>query len=135
MLSELTLPIAADELSMHLLTTPLLYRLLSFNASSQGKLILGLVLSGLFTIVIATHMMLDEFLLHATSFGLAVLLIALNIMKLIPQQVPDPRIRQRLRVTARFGLCELLLQKGTLIQLLTCFDRQFCNRLWSLVGR
>ncbi|KAJ5772978.1 alkaline phytoceramidase [Penicillium paradoxum] len=93
----------SDELSMHLLTTPLLYRILTFQASPQRTKIVGIVLSTLFTIVMVTHMVMDEFLLHATTFGLAVYLIATRMLKIIPDQVPDPKIRRTLRNLTFFG--------------------------------
>ncbi|CAI7630110.1 unnamed protein product [Penicillium glandicola] len=50
-----------------------------------------------------THMVMDEFLLHATTFGLAVYLIATRMLKIIPTQVPDPTIRRTLRNLTLFG--------------------------------
>ncbi|KAF5021131.1 hypothetical protein F66182_6831 [Fusarium sp. NRRL 66182] len=91
---------------MHLLTTPLIYRLLSFKASPQRTRLVGLVLSILFTIVMVTHMVMDEFLLHATTFGLGVYVIATRVLRVIPEQVSDPIIRKRLRsiaILASFG--------------------------------
>ncbi|KAJ5689570.1 alkaline phytoceramidase, partial [Penicillium macrosclerotiorum] len=93
----------SDELSMHLLTTPLLYRILTFQATPQRTKLIGAILSLLFTIVMVVHMVMDEFLLHATTFGLAVYLIATRTMKIIPQQVPDPRTRKNLRYISSFG--------------------------------
>lgn len=94
----------ADELSMHLLTTPLIYRLLSFKASPQKTRIVGTVLSILFTIVMVTHMVMDEFLLHATTFGLGIYVIATRVLKIIPQQVKDPIIRKKFQNMAILGL-------------------------------
>jgi dihydroceramidase len=65
-----------DELSMHLLTTPLLYRLLTFQASPQYTWIVGVVLAIEFTTVMVIHMVMDEFLLHAVTFGIEVYVIA-----------------------------------------------------------
>ncbi|KAJ5216102.1 uncharacterized protein N7498_002509 [Penicillium cinerascens] len=93
----------ADELSMHLLTTPLLYRILIFQASPQRTKITGIILGTLFTIVMVVHMVMDEFILHAVTFGLAVYLIAARTLKIIPQQVPDPSIRRSIRNIAFFG--------------------------------
>ncbi|KAJ5580072.1 uncharacterized protein N7459_006057 [Penicillium hispanicum] len=93
----------SDELSMHLLTTPLLYRILTFQASPQRTRLVGIVLLTLFTIVMVVHMVMDEFLLHAVSFGLAVYLIATRTLNIIPQQVPDPAVRKPLRNIAFFG--------------------------------
>jgi dihydroceramidase len=89
---------------MHLLTTPLVYRLLSFKASPQKTRIIGAVLSILFTIVMVTHMVMDEFLLHATTFGLSIYVIATRVLKIIPQQVKDPVIRKKLQNMAILGL-------------------------------
>ena len=91
---------------MHLLTTPLLYRILAFQASPQRTRMVGIVLLTLFSIVMTVHMVMDEFLLHAISFGLAVYLIATRTLKIIPQQVPDPSIRTTVRKVAFFGCCK-----------------------------
>jgi dihydroceramidase len=100
--------IPADELSMHLLTTPLLYRILSFKASPDRARLIGIILSVLFTIVMVVHMVMDEFLLHAASFGLAVYLIGSRTPKLIPAQVTDLKLRKALRYLSFFGCCMLL---------------------------
>lgn len=89
---------------MHLLTTPLIYRLLSFKASPQKTRIIGIVLSTLFTIVMVTHMVMDEFLLHATTFGFGIYVIATRVLKVIPQQVKDPVIRKKFQNMAILGL-------------------------------
>lgn len=88
---------------MHLLTTPLMYRLLTFKASPQKTKWIGIILGSLFTIVMVTHMVMDEFLLHATTFGLGVYIIATRNLKLIPQQVPDPEVRRAVRNVALLG--------------------------------
>ncbi|KEY70570.1 hypothetical protein S7711_02723 [Stachybotrys chartarum IBT 7711] len=93
----------SDELSMHLLTTPLIYRLLTFRASPRRKRTVGLTLAALFTTVMVVHMAMDEFLLHATAFGAAVYIIATRILAMIPRQAPDPRAQKVLRCVARFG--------------------------------
>jgi dihydroceramidase len=90
---------------MHLLTTPLLYRILSFKASPERTRLVGIILSVLFTIVMVVHVVMDEFLLHAVSFGLAVYMIATRTSKIISQQVPDPCIRKKLRNISFFGIC------------------------------
>lgn len=95
----------ADELSMHLLTTPMVYRLLTFGKNPRQTRTVAVVLSTLFTVVMVTHMVMDEFLLHATTFGLAVYMIATRLMKLISQRVPDKAIRKNIRIMARFGCC------------------------------
>ncbi|KAM0255377.1 hypothetical protein ACHAQJ_005819 [Trichoderma viride] len=97
----------SDELSMHLLTTPIVYRLLTFKASPQRTKVVGIILFILFTVVMVTHMVMDEFLLHATAFGLSVYVIASRILKIIPQQVPDPVIEKRLRNISVLGLYEV----------------------------
>jgi dihydroceramidase len=97
---------AADELSMHLLTTPMIYRILTFKASPQRTMITGLVLSTLFTIVMVVHMVMDEFLLHAVAFGLAIYIIASQVLKMIPQQVSDPQIQKTMRNLALLGCCK-----------------------------
>ncbi|KAK6710087.1 hypothetical protein SNK05_004562 [Fusarium graminearum] len=93
-----------DELSMHLLTTPLLYRLLSYNASPQRTKLVGLALSTLFTTVMITHVVLDEFLLHAISFGLGVLIIARRSLQIISQRTLDLDTRRDLRNISIAGI-------------------------------
>lgn len=95
----------ADELSMHLLTTPLLFRLLTFQASPQKTRLIGGVLLTLFTIVMVVHMVMDEFIVHATSFGLAVLTLVIRTTQIIPQQITDPILRKKLRTITTFGVC------------------------------
>ncbi len=90
---------------MHLLTTPLLYRILTFQKDPQHTKLVGGILLALFTIVMVVHMVMDEFLLHAVSFGTAALLITIRTMKTIPRQIPNPSIRGNMRRIARFGLC------------------------------
>lgn len=97
---------------MHLLTTPLVYRLLSFNLNIQQTKILRVIIISLFAIVMITHMVMDEFLLHASTFGLQIYIIVTRIRKIIPQQVPDPAIRRRLRKSTMFGCCESHLCVG-----------------------
>lgn len=96
---------------MHLLTTPMVYRLLTFKSTPQRTKLVAVLLTILFTIVMITHMVMDEFLLHATTFGLSVYIIATRTVKLIPHQVPDQRIRKNLRNIARFGFCMLPLSR------------------------
>ena len=91
---------------MHLLTTPLLYRILSFKASPERTRLIGIILTILFTIVMVVHMVMDEFLLHASSFGLAVYLIATRTFRIIPGQVPDLKVRKTLQQISLFGCCE-----------------------------
>ncbi|KAL2679264.1 hypothetical protein Neosp_010031 [[Neocosmospora] mangrovei] len=80
-----------------------MYRLLTFKASPQKTKWIGIILGSLFTIVMVTHMVMDEFLLHATTFGLGVYIIATRNLKLIPQQVPDPEVRRAVRNVALLG--------------------------------
>ncbi|KAF7716557.1 Uncharacterized protein PECH_004358 [Penicillium ucsense] len=94
----------SDELSMHLLTTPLLYRILTFQASSKKTRIVGIVLSVLFVTVMFFHMVLNEFLLHAVTFGTAVLTIAVRTSKITAQQVTDPYMKKKLRNISYFGI-------------------------------
>lgn len=94
---------SADELSMHLLITPLIYRLLAFKASPRYTKLLGVVLCTLFTTVMVTHMVLDEFLLHASTFGLGVYIIQMRISKIIGQ-VSSPAVNRVLPQVARLGL-------------------------------
>lgn len=135
----------ADELSMHLLTTPLVYRLTTFKATPQRTKLIGWVLAVLFTTVMVTHMVMDEFLLHATTFGLAVYIIATRVLRLIPDQVPDPRIRKTLKRIALFGvgmLHDLRVVFGLVLTMsVVCFvfgylvwliDELVCNALTNL---
>ncbi|KAM5343834.1 hypothetical protein ACJ41O_012371 [Fusarium nematophilum] len=50
-----------------------------------------------------THMVMDEFLLHAAAFGLGIYVIASRILKTIPEQVPDARLRKTVRNIAILG--------------------------------
>ncbi|RDW78842.1 ceramidase [Aspergillus mulundensis] len=94
----------SDELSMHLLTTPLLYRILTFQKNAQYTRTIGTTLSIAFAIVMLVHMVMDEFLLHAVSFGTAVLLITIKTIQTIPRQIHDPAIRFNIKIVSRFGL-------------------------------
>ncbi|KAJ5267167.1 hypothetical protein N7478_009975 [Penicillium angulare] len=93
----------SDELSMHLLTTPLLYRILTFQTSPERTRLIGGILLAMFTIVMVVHMVMDEFLLHAVSFGLAVWLIARRTIKMIPDQIPDLLFRKKIQRLSFFG--------------------------------
>ncbi|KAJ5759227.1 alkaline phytoceramidase [Penicillium odoratum] len=108
----------SDELSMHLLTTPLLYRILTFQASPYRTKITGAILLTLFTIVMVVHMVMDEFIVHAVSFGLAVYLIARYTIKMIPEQIPDPFLRKKIQrfsflgcFSFIFGYCVWLIDE------------------------
>jgi dihydroceramidase len=63
----------------------------------------GITLSFLFTVVMVVHMVMDEFLLHAVTFGMAVYLIATRTLKIIPGQVPDLSTRKDIQNVAFFG--------------------------------
>lgn len=91
---------------MHLLTTPLVHRVLTFKASPRHAKLIGMLLLILFTIVMITHMVMDEFLLHASTFAMAVYVIATRTLKIIQQQHTDPPIKDKLRKIAIFGCCK-----------------------------
>lgn len=95
---------------MHLLTTPIVYRLLTFKASPQRTKLVGTILLILFTTVMVTHMVMDEFLLHASTFGLSIYVIATRSLKIISQQVPDPAIKKTLRNISVSGMSKLTFQ-------------------------
>ncbi|GCB27680.1 alkaline ceramidase YPC1 [Aspergillus awamori] len=116
----------SDELSMHLLTTPLLYRILSFQATPQYTKTVGIILSVLFTIVMVVHMVMDEFLLHAVTFGAAVCLITTRTLKIIPREIPDVEARKRIQSVALFGCASFIF--GYLVWLI---DEFVCQ---SLIG-
>jgi hypothetical protein len=109
---------------MHLLTTPLIYRLLSFKASPEKTRLIGIVLSIMFTVVMVTHMVMDEFLLHATTFGLGIYVIATRVLKIIPQQVKDPATKKKFQNIAVLGLGK----KGHQTDLQD--DTNTCSILW-----
>lgn len=91
---------------MHLLTTPLVYRVLTFNTSPQRTKLVGVITLTLFTITMVAHMVMDEFILHAVMFGLSVVIITVRITQLIPQRFSDPVVRKTLQTTARMGCCK-----------------------------
>lgn len=95
---------------MHLLTTPIVYRLLTFKASPQRTNLIGTILLVLFTTVMVTHMAMDEFLLHATFFGLSIYVIATRTLKIISQQVPDPAIKKTLRNISILGMSKSMFR-------------------------
>ncbi|KAL3476058.1 ceramidase [Aspergillus californicus] len=117
----------SDELSMHLLTTPLLYRILSFQKPPQETKLIGTVLGTLFAIVMLVHMVMDEFLLHAVSFGAAVLLITTKTMKTIPARIPDLYIRANIKLVSRFGVFSFIF--GYTVWLI---DTWFCPNLTAV---
>ncbi|GAO17317.1 hypothetical protein UVI_02044750 [Ustilaginoidea virens] len=89
---------------MHLLTAPLLYRVLTFQTNPRCAKWTGIGLFALFTLIMVTHMVMDEFLLHAATFAVSVYVIATRMLKLITAQVPDAHIEDRFRKTAALGL-------------------------------
>lgn len=89
---------------MHLLTTPLIFRLLTYNATPERTRTVGIILSILFTILMVTHMVMDEFHLHATAFGVSVYIIGSRGFKL-SKQVPEPHTRALLRNASTFSYC------------------------------
>ncbi|UKZ96402.1 uncharacterized protein TrAFT101_011193 [Trichoderma asperellum] len=105
----------------------MVYRLLTFKGSPQRTKLVAVLLTILFTVVMVTHMVMDEFLLHATTFGLAVYLIATRTLKRISQQVPDDRIRKNFRNIALFGCFNFAF--GYFVWLL---DDWICSLLTSM---
>ncbi|KAH7309736.1 ceramidase [Stachybotrys elegans] len=122
----------SDELSMHLLTTPLIYRLLTYKATPQRTKWIGIGLSTLFTIVMVTHMVMDEFLLHASTFGLGVYVIVTGVIKVIPHQVPDPKLRSTLRNTTNMGLAFFIL--GYIVWLIDDWACRHLTDMRKVVG-
>ncbi|RHZ65517.1 ceramidase [Aspergillus thermomutatus] len=98
----------SDELSMHLLTTPLVYRIFTIQTSPQHTRLIGILLLIEFTVVMVVHMVMDEFILHAVAFGLSVLLIATRTIKLVSRRIPDPLTRKNIRNIGLFGCCSFL---------------------------
>jgi dihydroceramidase len=66
----------------------------------------GIFLSLEFTVVMVVHMVMDEFLLHAVTFGLGVYLIATRTLKIIPRQIPNLYTRKNVQHIALFGCCQ-----------------------------
>ncbi|KAI8686689.1 hypothetical protein NCS56_00329500 [Fusarium sp. Ph1] len=122
----------ADELSMHLLTTPLVYRLLTFQASPRRTMLIGLVLSSLFTLVMVTHIVLDEFVLHAITFASGVLIVANRALKIISQHVPDPHVRGSLRTISLFGC--FCFSFGYLLWLIDEFACRYLTDARNIIG-
>ncbi|PLB54693.1 alkaline phytoceramidase [Aspergillus steynii IBT 23096] len=122
----------SDELSMHLLTTPLLYRILTFQTTPQYTSMVRVLLSLLFTIVMVVHMVMDEFLLHAVTFGLAVYLIATRTLKLIPQQIPDPVTRKNIQSIAIFGCFSFVF--GYIVWLIDDWACQYLTSTRHFIG-
>ncbi|RAL16178.1 ceramidase [Aspergillus homomorphus CBS 101889] len=111
----------SDELSMHMLTTPLVYRVLTFQVSPQWRRVIGIALSVEFATVMIVHMAMDEFLLHAVTFGAGALLIARRTMQIISRQIPDPLIKKKTRNIGRFGIfCFLFGYFAWLIDVWAC---------------
>ncbi|PYH43079.1 ceramidase [Aspergillus saccharolyticus JOP 1030-1] len=111
----------SDELSMHLLTTPLVYRILTFQVSPRWRRWIGIALCIEFTTVMVVHMVMDEFLLHAVTFGAGALLIARRTMQAISHKIPDPLIKQKTRNIGRFGIfCFLFGYFAWLVDVWAC---------------
>ncbi|EIT75444.1 hypothetical protein AO1008_08330 [Aspergillus oryzae 100-8] len=117
---------------MHLLTTPLLYRILSFQTSPERTRIVGIILSLLFTVVMVVHMVMDEFLLHAVTFGTAVYLIATRTLKIIPRQIPDPVTRKNIQSVALFGCASFIF--GYLVWLIDEWACRVLTKTRQAVG-
>lgn len=92
----------SDELSMHILITPLIYRTLTYKTNPQYTKMAGIGISIMFTIVMVTHMVLDEFLLHATTFGLGAYFIATRPLVLI-RECDDAVLRKKIRNVIMLG--------------------------------
>ncbi|KAH8656848.1 ceramidase [Ilyonectria robusta] len=122
----------SDELSMHLLTTPLVYRVLTFNTSPQRTKLVGVITLTLFTITMVAHMVMDEFILHAVMFGLSVVIITVRITQLIPQRFSDPVVRKTLQTTARMGCLSFLF--GYTLWLIDEFACRMLTDVRHLVG-
>ncbi|PWY80788.1 hypothetical protein BO94DRAFT_587532 [Aspergillus sclerotioniger CBS 115572] len=116
----------SDELSMHLLTTPLLYRILTFQSTPQRKKTTGVVLFTLFTIVMVVHMLMDEFVLHAVSFGSAVLVITVKTLRIIRVEIKDERVRGKVGRVALFGVGSFIF--GYLVWLID----EFACGMWHV---
>ncbi|RAK75914.1 ceramidase [Aspergillus fijiensis CBS 313.89] len=122
----------SDELSMHLLTTPLVYRVLTFQVNPQWRRLIGIALALEFTTVMVVHMVMDEFLLHAVTFGAGALLIARRTMQIISHQIPNPVIKQKTRNIGRFGIfCFLFGYFAWLVDVWAC---NHLTRVRELVG-
>ncbi|KAL5361102.1 ceramidase [Aspergillus floccosus] len=122
----------SDELSMHLLTTPLLYRVLTFQTSPQYTKAVGIFLSLEFTVVMVVHMVMDEFLLHAVTFGLGVYLIATRTLKIIPRQIPDAYTRKNVQHVALFGCFSFVF--GYFVWLIDSYACQTLTNMRQAVG-
>ncbi|GIJ87026.1 hypothetical protein Asppvi_005928 [Aspergillus pseudoviridinutans] len=109
---------------MHLLVTPLLYRIFTIQASPQNTRLIGILLLIEFSVVMVVHMVMNEFLLHAVTFGLGVLLVATQTIKLVSQRVPHPFTRKKLRNIGLFGVCSFVF--GYMVWLI---DEWACNPL------
>ncbi|KAJ5724434.1 alkaline phytoceramidase [Penicillium malachiteum] len=122
----------SDELSMHLLTTPLLYRILTFQATPERTRLIGAILLTMFTIVMVVHMVMDEFIVHAVSFGLAVWLIANRTIRMIPNQIPDLWFRKKIQRLSFFGCFCFLF--GYFVWLIDEFACAYLTRIRHATG-
>ncbi|KAJ5153994.1 alkaline phytoceramidase [Penicillium coprophilum] len=122
----------SDELSMHLLTTPLVHRVLTFQKSKQYTRLMGTILSIVFTCVMVAHMVLDEFLLHAVTFGSSVLLIVICTTRLISRQIPNVVVRKNVRNVTRFGVFSFIF--GYMIWLVDEFTCRYLISIRHSIG-
>ncbi|KAM0563074.1 hypothetical protein ACHAPJ_001920 [Fusarium lateritium] len=79
-----------------------------------------------------THMVMDEFLLHATTFGLGIYVIATRVLRIIPQQVRDPVTRKKFQNIATLGLASFGL--GYIVWLIDEFACRYLTSARHVVG-
>lgn len=91
---------------MHLTTTPLVYRILTFGKSERYRRNAGIILSIMFVVVIVVHASMDEFLLHAGSFVAAIHVIRTRTFPLIEKRISDPAKKKQLLGMSRFAAGE-----------------------------
>jgi dihydroceramidase len=88
---------------MHMTTTPLVHRILTFGKSERYTRNTGIILSIAFVLVLVVHASMDEFLLHAASFVAAIHIIRTRTFRLISKGVADPVKKKQLLGMARFA--------------------------------
>jgi len=93
----------SDELSMHMATTPLVHRVMTFGKSERYTRTTGIILSVIFVVVIVVHASMDEFLLHASAFAGSIHIIRTRTFPLIKTRISDPAKRKQLLGMARFA--------------------------------
>ncbi|EQK99827.1 arylsulfatase [Ophiocordyceps sinensis CO18] len=79
-----------------------------------------------------THIIMDEFLLHASTFALAVYLIVSRVLRLISQHVPDALARKRLRRITFFGFSNFIF--GYLVWLMDGWACRILTKTRHSVG-